>query len=79
LAGAAAAFALENLLPGAEVQPAAGDGHHHFPAHDLPLYMGGGSAPSLTFELSKQFKVLKTNTDGKAMPLQVTHRSYRNP
>jgi len=42
LAAAAVELAVENLLPGAEVQFAVGDRHHHFPAHDLPLQVGVG-------------------------------------
>jgi len=33
---------VEDLLPGAEVQPAVGDRHDHFAPHDLPLQMGVG-------------------------------------
>ena len=33
---------VEDLLPGAEVQPSVGDGHHHFASHHLPLDVGIG-------------------------------------
>ena len=39
---AAVEFAVENLLPRAEVELAVGDGDHDFAAHDLPLQVGVG-------------------------------------
>ncbi len=42
LAAAAVELAVEDLLPGAEIEPAIGDGHHHLPAHDLPFQVGVG-------------------------------------
>ena len=33
---------VEDLLPGSEVEAAAGDGDHALPAHDLPLHVGVG-------------------------------------
>src|SRR5574341_1167682 len=33
-------LAVEDLLPGTEVQPSVGDGHHHFASHQLPLDVG---------------------------------------
>lgn len=33
---------VEDLLPGAEIQLALGDGVHGFTSHDLPLHMGVG-------------------------------------
>lgn len=35
-------FAVEDLLPGTEVELAGGDGHHHFAAHDLALHVRVG-------------------------------------
>ena len=42
LLAAAVEFAVKDLLPGAKVQLAIGNGHYHFPAHDLALQMGVG-------------------------------------
>jgi len=42
LAPASIEFAIEDLLPGAEVKFASGYGNHHFTAHDLPLHVGVG-------------------------------------
>src|ERR1700730_2006113 len=39
---AAVEFAVKDLLPGAEVELAGGDGDDDFAAHDLPLEMGVG-------------------------------------
>ena len=33
-------FAVEDLFPRPEIKPAASDGRHHLPAHDLPFQMG---------------------------------------
>src|SRR5690606_22244716 len=35
-------LAVEDPLPRAEIQPAAGDGDHHLPTHDLTLEVGVG-------------------------------------
>src|SRR5579864_5549753 len=35
-------FAVEDLLPGAEIELAFGDRHHHFTPHDLALQVGVG-------------------------------------
>jgi hypothetical protein len=35
-------FAVKNLLPGTEIELAAGDRRHHLPSHDLPLHVGIG-------------------------------------
>lgn len=35
LAAATVELAVKNLLPGAKIEAALGDGHHHFPPHDL--------------------------------------------
>jgi hypothetical protein len=35
-------LAVEDLLPGSEVEFAAGDGHHHFAAHHLALHVRVG-------------------------------------
>ena len=35
-------LAVEDLLPGAEVELAVGDRHDHLAAHDLPLQVGVG-------------------------------------
>ncbi len=42
LLAAAVEFAVEDLLPGAEVELALGDGHHHLAAHDLAFHVGVG-------------------------------------
>ena len=33
-------FSVENLLPGAEIEPAICNRNDYFPAHDLPLQVG---------------------------------------
>src|SRR2546422_2684810 len=42
LATTAVELPVEDLLPGAEVQPSAGDGHDYLASHDLPLDVGIG-------------------------------------
>jgi len=42
LAPAAIEFAVEDLLPGAEVKFASSYGNYHFTAHDLPLHVSVG-------------------------------------
>src|SRR5208337_2703457 len=42
LAPASIEFAVEYLLPGAEVKFAFGYGNHHFTAHDLPIHVSVG-------------------------------------
>ncbi len=42
LAPAPVEFPVKDLLPGAEVQLAPGDGHHHFASHHLALDMSVG-------------------------------------
>ena len=39
---AAVELAVEDLLPGPEVELALGDGHDHLSAHHLPLHVGVG-------------------------------------
>ena len=40
LRSSAVEFAVEDLLPGPEIELAAADGHHDLAAHDLALVMG---------------------------------------
>src|SRR5579863_9832025 len=39
---AAIELAVKNLLPGTEVQPPLGHGHHHLASHDLAFHVGVG-------------------------------------
>src|SRR5436305_6543179 len=51
-------LAVEDLLPGAEVELAGGDGDDNFAAHDLPLEMGVGVVfPGAVVAIGERFMV----------------------
>ena len=47
-------LAVEDLLPGAEVEAVVGDRHDHLAAHDLPLHMRIGVVPEPCLEQSER-------------------------